>query len=245
MDSLQDFFDKMKLEMQNQTKEILSKMDEKLVPFTCEIEELKSENKKLREKLCSLEKNKRQNNIIIFGLKENEQSLSDLMELIKAKISSDLNIPLENRDINTIYRIGNKNTSNKDRPILVTFVNGWKKTEIMRNRNKLKDVYATEDYPKEVLDKRKELQEKLVEERKKGNFAVIKYDKLIVKEGLADRETRKRGLSLLSPEATSQQPRKQYVAPKSSKTHRINAFDMMRGRSNSLSSFNLTTENSK
>lgn len=241
MNNLEDLFNKMKIEMQNQTKEIISQMDEKLVSFTREIEDLKSENQKLKERINNIEKNKRFNNIIVFGLRENEQSPTDLMEITKKKITTDLKISLENRDINSIYRLGKKNASEKGRPILISLVNGWKKTEIMRNKNKLKDVYATEDYPKEILEKRKELQEKLIEERKKGNFAVLKYDKLIIKEGTSEKNSRKRGSSLLSPEATVQQPRKQYAA--TSKTNRINAFDMMRERSNSLSSITPATKN--
>ncbi|XP_073986750.1 uncharacterized protein [Rhodnius prolixus] len=45
-----------------------------------------------------------------------------------------------------------------------------------------KDVYISEDYPKEIIEKRKELKEQMLEERKKGKFAIIVYDKLIVRE---------------------------------------------------------------
>lgn len=155
------------------------------------------------------------------------------MESTKEKIKNDLKISLDDRDINTIHRVGKKDSKHeKDRPILISFVNGWKKIEIMKNRNKLKDVYASEDYPKKILDKRKELQTKLIEERKKGNYAVIKYDKLFVREGMSEKENRKRDSSRLSPESTaSHQPRKQHVM---SKTNRINVFDAMRERSSSL-----------
>lgn len=40
--------------------------------------------------------------------------------------------------------------------------------------------YIKEDYPLEVLNKRKELLVQLQEERKAGNRAFLKYDKLIV-----------------------------------------------------------------
>lgn len=235
MNDLSEFFDKIKMEMAKQTREIISQMDDKLVPFTREIAELKSENQQLKIKITTMEKSKRFNNLIIFGMKENERSPSELLETTKEKIKNDLKISLENRDINTIYRIGKKDNNNgKDRPILVSFVSGWMKIEIMKNKNKLKDAYVTEDFPKEILEKRKQLQTKLVEERKKGNYAVIKYDKLLVREGSYDKENRKRNLSLGSPETLAQeQPRKQY-AP--SNTNRINAFDVMRSRTNSLSS---------
>ncbi|KAI8428176.1 hypothetical protein MSG28_002412 [Choristoneura fumiferana] len=52
----------------------------------------------------------------------------------------------------------------------------------MKKKKDLKKIYVTEDYPKDVLAKRKALQAELVEERKKGKIAFLKYDKLVVKE---------------------------------------------------------------
>ncbi|CAH2083737.1 unnamed protein product [Euphydryas editha] len=228
---MQLFFDQIKIEMANQTKQIISQIDEKLVPFTREIEQLKSENKFLKEKISSLEKNSRTNNLIIYGLKENERSSSELVEILKDKIKSDLNILLDNRDINIARRIGKINNNNgKERPVLVSFVNNWQKLDISKNRKKLKNINISEDYPKEVLEKRKELKPKLLEERKNGNYAVLNYDKLVVKKGPFGNEKRKRDQST-SP-ATINQPKKQNAT---TKTNRLNAFDMMRGRSNSFS----------
>lgn len=232
MDNFEDLFTRMKIEMANQTKEIISQLDEKLIPFTHDIEKLKLENKILKEKISNLEKYKRKNNLIIYGIKENEKTVTDLMDLIKQKLGNDLNIGLEHRDIDAIYRLGKKDINNpKTRPILISFVNGWIKNEIMMNKKKLKDAYVSDDYPKEVLDTRKELQKKLSDERNKGNYAVIKYDKLIIKEKSFSVEKRKREIST-SPKP---QQRKQYVA---SKTNKINAYDVMRGRSNSFTSYN-------
>ncbi|XP_061725389.1 uncharacterized protein LOC133531275 [Cydia pomonella] len=101
------------------------------------------------------------------------------------------------------------------------------------NKKKLKNAYAAEDYPKEVLDRRRELYSKLEEEREKGKYAFIKYDKLVIKEGKPGNEKRKREASS-SPNVT-EQPRKQQST---TKTHRLNAFDVMRNRCNSLSTPN-------
>ena len=57
----------------------------------------------------------------------------------------------------------------------------------MKNKKNLKDGYASEDYPKEINEKRK-LQVKLIEERKIGNYTIINYDKLIIKEGTSNLE---------------------------------------------------------
>lgn len=223
----------MKIEMSNQTKQIVAQLDEKLAPFTREIEELKTENEILREKINYLEKNRRINNIILYGIKENETTSFCLMELIKKKFKGDLNISVDSRDINSVYRLGKKVKDSKGRPILISFVNNWKKNEIMKNKKKLINAFISEDYPKEVLDRRRELQSQLKEEREKGNYVYINYDKLVIKEGKTGNEKRKRDLSS-SPSAI-EQPRKQQLT---AKTNRLNAFDLMRNRSNSLPTAN-------
>ncbi|CAF4889161.1 unnamed protein product [Pieris macdunnoughi] len=54
-------------------------------------------------------------------------------------------------------------------------------------------IYVKEDYSKHIIETRKQLQPKVEEERNKGNFAYIKYDKLIVKKpNDPGREKRKR-----------------------------------------------------
>lgn len=221
--------------MSKQTDDIMTRIDDKLAPFRLEIQELRSENEKLKEKIYNLEKHKRLNNLILYGVKETEKSTADLIEIIKKKFKDDLNINFEDRDVNTIHRIG-KNMTEKERPILLAFVNFWKKKEIVANKKKLKNVYVSEDYPKEILEMRKKLQPKVEEERKKGNYAFINYDKLVIKQGKPGNEKRKREPST-SPNA-KEHPRKQQS---SVKTHRLNVFDVMRNRSNSLPSANLPT----
>lgn len=223
--------------MSKQTEDIMTRIDEKLAPFTLEMQELRSENEKLKEKIYNLEKNKRLNNLILYGIEERETSTVNLIENIKKKFKDDLNITFEDRDVNKINRIGKKNTENeRARPILLTFVNLWKKNEIVANKKKLKNVHVSEDYPKEILDVRKKLLPKLEEERKKGNYAFINYDKLVIKQGKSGNEKRKREPST-SPNVI-EHPRKQQLP---TKAHRLNAFDVMRNRSNSLTSDNLPT----
>lgn len=107
------------------------------------------------------------------------------------------------------------------------------KREIMRNKKNLKEFYFTEDYSKEVLEKRKMLQGELAEDRKNGNIAYLKYDKLIVKEYINSQEKRKREISV-SPSSHNTQTKKQQTIH-SIKPKRTNAFDLMRSRSNSFS----------
>lgn len=242
-EQFQMLFDKMKIEMKNQTIEltntILEKMEEKLKPVLEENQMLKLKVENLTKKVELLERDKKSNNIIIHGLAEEEKSTLDLIEYIKKCFLDELDITIEKYEINKIYRIGTRNKSEKPRPTLLSLVSGWKKNEILKNKKKLKTFYITGDYSKETLEIRKSLQPKLIEERKKGNFTYIKYDKLIVKENSRAIDKRKREVST-SPQAELQ-PRKQQTQS-STKINRINAFDMMRGRSHSLSTIQTTTK---
>lgn len=246
----QILFEKMKIEMQTQnaelkdslTNSIMEKIDDKLFPIMEENKNLKNKVEKLEKEIENLKRTEKTNNIIVFGLEENEKSSYELIQKLKVTFNLDLNIKMEEHDINKIYRLGNrKRESNKPRPVLCSFTNNWKKAEIIKSKKNLKTIYISEDYSKEVLERRKELQAKLAEERQKGNIAYLKYDKLIVKENNNSQEKRKRGLSA-SPSSENNQPRKQQTV-NTMKTNRTNAFDLMRYRSSSLSNMPNTDKN--
>lgn len=143
---------------------------------------------------------------------------------------------IEKNEVNKLYRLGKNKAGDKPRPVLCSFMNGWKKEEIMKNKKKLQKIYITEDYSKEVLEKRKALQPRLLEEKKKGNIAFFKYDQLIVREPNTDK--RKRELSTSPQSIADTQPKKQQMLS-STKANRTNAFDAMRSRSNSLTNISI------
>ncbi|XP_053592966.1 uncharacterized protein LOC103579024 [Microplitis demolitor] len=206
-------------------------MDEKLKPVLEENRNLKTKLEKLENKVQLLEKDKKSNNIVIYGLKEGKKSVTELLETTRQKLHEELNIKVENSEINKIYRIGNLGNKEKPRPTLVSFINGWKKSEVLKTKKKSKELYISEDYTKETLEKRKALLPQLKEERDKGNIAYLKDDKLFIKENVGVKDRRKREPSA-SP-YDNLQPKKQQLT---SSTEKINAFDLMRGRSNSFTS---------
>lgn len=95
MDNLQSFFDQIKIEMSKQTDDIMTRINEKLVPFKLEMQELRLENEKLTENIYSLKKHKRLNNLILNGVKETEKTIANLIEIIKKKFKDDLGIRLQ------------------------------------------------------------------------------------------------------------------------------------------------------
>nr|XP_037874351.1 uncharacterized protein LOC119630104 [Bombyx mori] len=175
----------------------MSRIDEKLIPIIEENKSLKLKIEAKQKEIEYLKREKRNNNIIIFGVEEKEKTTLELMDMIKKTFKSDINIDIEENAINNLYRLGKRSIQgNKPRPVCCSFVNGWKKNEIVKNKKYLKEIYVTEDYPKNVLAKRKVLQAELIEERKKGKIAYLKYDKLIVKEMDTTNEKRKGKLLL-------------------------------------------------
>ncbi|KAL0882524.1 hypothetical protein ABMA27_000986 [Loxostege sticticalis] len=238
-------FDKMKIEMQNQTaelkdsitKSIMESMDKKLIPIVEENKKLKIRVDTLEKEIESLKRAGKSNNIVVFGIEEKEKSTIELLRELKDNIKQDLNIDIVDNEVNKIHRIGKKDPgSNKPRPVICSFVNYWKKNEIIKNKKNLKNIYIMEDYSKEALKKRKELQTKLVEERNKGKIAYLKNDKLIIKDNNTSQEKRKRD----TPSSPNTQPKKQPTLF-ATKANRTNAFDKMRSRSNSFSNISYIT----
>lgn len=178
------------------TQNVMAALDEKLKTITEENAHLKNKISELESKLNIIDKDKRKNNLVFFGIEEgNATTEMDLVDYIKDIIIK-MEVHFEAFEINNIYRIGKKEHG-KNRPVVVSLTTTWKKHMILRNRSNLPDgVYIKEDYPKEIIEKRKQLQLQAEEEKKKGNIAFIKYDKLIVKKpNDNNREKRKREIS--------------------------------------------------
>lgn len=163
------------------TENVLEALDEKIKHIVSENKALKSKVTELEQKINFMEKDKRKNNLIFFGTEEAGKSECELVDYVK-EIISDMEIHIESSEINTVYRIGRWTSNSINRPIVVSFTTTWKKHLIMKNKASLPSgIYIKEDFPKEVLEKRKQLQLQVVEEKKKGNLAFLKYDKLIIK----------------------------------------------------------------
>lgn len=154
------------------------------------------------KRLYFIEKQMRKNNIVFFGLEETETSYSNLERIMITFIKERLSLDLNYRDIQEIKRIGKK--GDRPRPIIVTLSTFGLKINILKRKSSLKNTsyYITEDYPQNILEKRKELQEQARIEKEKGNSVIIKYDKLIIREKTKNTVKNKRTLST-SPETNS------------------------------------------
>lgn len=162
------------------TLNITNKLEEKFTILEEKHQTLKENVEQQEKRIQFMEKQARQRNIIFFGIEESETSYHNLENNILQFISEKLFLKLDCRDIQEIKRAGKK--GEKPRPIIVTFSTLGSKISILKQKRLLKDTqyYLNEDYPKYILEKRKELQEEANREREKGNKVTIKYDKLVI-----------------------------------------------------------------
>lgn len=180
------------------TQNITSIFEEKFLFLEEKIGKLKERVENQEKRIYYLEKEARIRNIVFFGIEEKETSYKNFEENIIKWIQQYFSIKLSSNDIQGIKRLGMK--GERSRPTVVTFTTLGIKIEIFKQKGALKDTqyYMKEDFPKYVLEKRKELQEQLKLEREKGNIAILKYDKLIVSKHQSKRKFRS------SPENTTQ-----------------------------------------
>ncbi|KAG6460115.1 hypothetical protein O3G_MSEX011784 [Manduca sexta] len=185
------------------TKNVTKEIDGKLNTIIEENKLLKTKVSELEAKVKWLEREKRKNNLVFFGVEEVGKSERELVDYIKETIEES-GVQIYSQEISNVYRIGKK-SENKNRPVVVSLTTQWKKHLVLKNKSHLpENIYVKEDYSRETLEKRKQLQPKLEEEKKKGNIAFIKDDRIIViKQKDDNREKRKRETSG-SPNQTTQ-----------------------------------------
>ncbi|CAH0551112.1 unnamed protein product [Brassicogethes aeneus] len=169
-------------EIINSKNELISKIEASETKLLLKIKELnrkthdiETENKILKNKIEALEKKQKSNNIVIFGIKnENndnivEQTISSLNKLLQVEINKS--------DVNNVYQLGKKG------PILVEFLSYLKKREILLNTQKLKgtNVYINHDQTLKERSDGKILRENLnVAKANPENECYIKNNKLII-----------------------------------------------------------------
>ncbi|KAG5879599.1 hypothetical protein JTB14_025246 [Gonioctena quinquepunctata] len=120
-----------------QTKQELKSLIEAVeVRITLEVEEinrrlnkLEKENKLIQERTENLERKIKENNIVIFGLKQNIT-----IDFISRELEILVGIEVQAADLNNFYTLGKTESC----PIKIELIYFLKKKEILRNTRKLK-----------------------------------------------------------------------------------------------------------
>ncbi|KAI5732107.1 uncharacterized protein LOC103520622 [Diaphorina citri] len=169
---------KLEQKFTDETKKINENIDAKLSPLANDVSNIKSKVQVCEEKISTLEKEKRKRNILIHGLEVHEKDSRQIETHVKQILQEKLEIGVKNEEIDFIKILG----KNRKGPILLGLTTWKKKNEIIRSSAKLKGSGKNigEDFPPEVLTKRKSLIPEMIRYRNKGHHAVIKYDRLFV-----------------------------------------------------------------
>lgn len=150
-----------------------------------------------------LEGQSRRNNLIIDDIPEVDgEKWADTELKVQAMFTEHLHLDHDKIEIERAHRIGkivtrssaqaeasSEHGSRKkyDRPhsIVVKLLRFKDRETVLGKANKLRgtNIYINEDYTEAVRLKRKELLPKMMEARKKGLYAVLRHDKLIVCPG--------------------------------------------------------------
>nr|XP_004930264.2 uncharacterized protein LOC101745100 [Bombyx mori] len=169
------------LEMKEEIKTtIINSLNEKISNFEAKQDHFETKIQQQSTAIKNFERYIRRKNLILFGVEEQEKSYDELENTIINLINTHFNFQYNNYSIEEVRRLGKK----KDtiRPIKITFSTMGLKIKILKNKKLLENTtyYLKEDYPLDILNKRKELLEQLRKEKQLGNKAYLSYDKLII-----------------------------------------------------------------
>jgi hypothetical protein len=144
-----------------------------------------SEMDKISSKLREMEDRSRRNNLRVDGLKECDNENWIESELKVQKLFEDT-LGVKGVKIERAHRTGVRDPQ-KIRSIVIKLLDFKDKVAILKNASRLKgkNIYINEDYCAETTLIRKELREQQKKERELGKFAIISYDKLIVREWIS------------------------------------------------------------
>ncbi|KAG5885365.1 hypothetical protein JTB14_035168 [Gonioctena quinquepunctata] len=124
------------------------------------LNEANKEIEKLRTHCTELERKSRKNNLVLFGIKTDEND--NLAEIATETLIKELKVNIKLDDVNNAYKLGKDATS----PIVIEFVSFFKKLTIFQNKTKLRElnekgISITNDMSKEDREKQKILRKHL------------------------------------------------------------------------------------
>lgn len=161
--------------------------------FQANLKPVTDEFNYFKTRLNTFEREAKKNNVILYGLKEDDYEDYDLAETLVLKLMTDqLKINITENNIDYVKRLGKK--SGNARPMLIKFTNFRYKLRVLKLHRKLRELglSVAEDFTKEQLKIRKSLIAKMQEARQLGKYAVIRGTKLIIEEWKKPTKNKKR-----------------------------------------------------
>lgn len=133
----------------------------------------------LEEKVDYLENQSRRNNIVLYGVGEEEDESWDMTSEIVRHVIRQTGVAMNERDIERAHRVGH---GRYPRPIVCKLAHYKVKEEIIRSARFLRGtgVAISEDHSRRVREERAFLKRHLIDARKQGARAFIRFDKLVI-----------------------------------------------------------------
>ncbi|CAH1106422.1 unnamed protein product [Psylliodes chrysocephalus] len=170
-------------EVQQEVKTIKEVIHQEVESVKQNVISLKKENTELKNKLKLSERKLKINNLIIYGLpEEEEENQYFLINAILNLTNNTLKVSLHTGEINNIYRIGKKNSNS--RPVLLSLISYLKKKEILNNCTNLRgtSIKIVKDLIEEDRKEKRILLENLKIARNGNKKTYIKGLKLFIGE---------------------------------------------------------------
>ena len=195
-------------------KDMKNTMKEQMSMF----EELKKENKELKETVANLERKvddlegrNRRNNLIFHGVPQPQgprETWAECEESLKKTLKDELGMEdVEDVEIERAHRLrgGGAGGGQSPRPVIACFRSFKDKEQILAGRRSLKEkrssLYISEDFSPMVRERRRKLQPFLREAKTAGKKAFLRFDTLVVdgkthvwdpeSQGLAERQAQR------------------------------------------------------
>ena len=153
-----------------------------------EIENLKTRLLEEQEKIIALENYSRRENLRFMNVPERNDE--NCMDVVYDIIENDMNINVEDIHFHAVHRVGKPRSEDASksfpRPIIARFLSRENRDAVFRARNRLKDserakdVYITQDYAKAIQQERKVLIKAMFQAKERGLSAKGIDRKLII-----------------------------------------------------------------
>lgn len=169
-------------EEQHECNQKISKLREENENVRKENEEIKAENENMRKEIQKLDKRvnylekvNKQNNVIVSGMRMNDQEQGSMKRTIEDLFKRELEVNVPVKYVTTLGQ----------RICLVELENKEDKIRIMKNKSKLrkltgKTIYIDNDYTLKEQQIQKNIRGRAVEERQKGSQVRVGYQKMVV-----------------------------------------------------------------
>lgn len=170
-------------------EERISTVESEVSNQSAKITELEMESAAKSSYIAELEMKINRCNIILYNFEEKEITPEELLTNLIKFFNEVMKVILKHSDIDVVYRLG-KEQPRKVRPVFISLTTVKMRDYVFSCRRNLKDskVSISEDCPKEIIQKRKQLLPALLGAKKLKKKAFFKYGTLLVNGRLCSDE---------------------------------------------------------